>query len=137
MLEVLDNLQEFSPAKTTAVGHEIGAVRKDWAQHHRIALIYPNTYPVGMTNLGFQRMYQAFNDREDFLCERVFLPEAALASEPCDLRSCESGKRLQDFDVLAFSISFETDYLNVLRALRLAGIPFFKMNVFSCPNPFR
>jgi len=104
------------------MGHEIGAIHKKWQNHHRIALVYPNTYPIGMTNLGVQRMYQAFNECEEFLCERVFLPEEGFNKE---LRSCESGRMLKEFDVIAFSISFETDYLNVLRILKEADIPLY------------
>lgn len=116
---------EHSERSSNGIGREVGAVHKDWHQHRRIALVYPNTYPVGMTNLGFQRVYQIFNDREDFLCERFFLSEEALHGELCELRSCESGRALKEFDLIAFSISFETDYLNVLRTLQLADIPLY------------
>ena len=105
------------------IGNEPGSIHKNWKNHHRIALVYPNTYAIGMTNLGFQRLYQCFNDREDFLCERVFLPEDRDPKPKLLLKSCESGRSLQDFDILAFSISFETDYVNVLRILKMAGIP--------------
>src|SRR4030095_74346 len=93
----------------------------------RIALCYPNLYFVGMSNLGFQSVYQMLNALPDVLCERAFLPddvdreELERAGPP--LPSLESGTDLRRFHVLAFSVSFENDYLHVLRMLRLAGIP--------------
>ena len=93
----------------------------------RIALCYPNLYFVGMSNLGFQGVYQLLNACDDVLCERAFLPDDADGQELEDsgrpLTSLESGRDLRSFDVLAFSVSFENDYLHVLKMLRLAGIP--------------
>ena len=93
----------------------------------RVALAFPNTYFVGMSNLGFQTIYRLFNELEDVVCERVFLPgrqelQTQLASG-APLRTVESGTPVRDFDVFAFSVSFEWDYTNVLSMLRLAGIP--------------
>jgi len=106
---------------------ERGTVRKPWGGRISVCLIYPNHYYVGMSNLGFQTVYQSFNSEEDVVCERAFLPD------PEDLReyqegqtllfSLESQKPLSDFDILAFSISFENDYLNLLTLLDLARIP--------------
>jgi radical SAM superfamily enzyme YgiQ (UPF0313 family) len=93
----------------------------------RIALCYPNLYFVGMSNLGFQGVYQLFGGMPDVVCERAFLPDDASreelerAGQP--LASFESGTDLRSFHVLAFSISFENDYVHVLRMLRLSGIP--------------
>ncbi len=93
----------------------------------RIALVYPNLYFVGMSNLGFQGVYQLFNSYDDVVCERAFLPDDAdkedLERSGRRLTSFESGTELRDFQVLAFSVSFENDYLHVLQMLRLAGIP--------------
>jgi radical SAM superfamily enzyme YgiQ (UPF0313 family) len=106
---------------------EVGYVRKPHGGRLRVALAFPNTYFVGMSNLGFQTVYRLFNELEDVVCERVCLPgrqelQAALASgQP--LRTIESGTPVGDFDVLAFSVSFEWDYTNVVSMLRLAGIP--------------
>jgi radical SAM superfamily enzyme YgiQ (UPF0313 family) len=82
---------------------------------------------VGMSSLGFQTVYRLFNDLEDVVCERVFLPpkqelQAQLASG-APLLTLESQTPVSDFDVLAFSVSFEWDYTNVVTLLRLAGIP--------------
>jgi radical SAM family uncharacterized protein len=107
---------------------ERGGVQKPWGGKISICLLYPNTYHVGMSNLGFQTLYQMLNTEEDVVCERAFLPE------PEDLReyrntqtplfALESQKPLSSFDILAFSISFENDFLNILTLLDLAHIPF-------------
>jgi radical SAM superfamily enzyme YgiQ (UPF0313 family) len=93
----------------------------------RVALCYPNLYFVGMSNLGFQGVYQLLNEQEDVVCERAFLPDDVdrddLSLRGGRLPSFESGTDLSRFHVLAFSVSFENDYLHVLQMLRLAGIP--------------
>ncbi len=110
-----------------ALSKEVGYVRKPHGGRLRVALAFPNTYFVGMSNLGFQTVYRLFNELPDVVCERVFLPgrqelQARLTSgEP--LRTLESETLVRDFDVLAFSVSFEWDYTNVLSMLRLAGVP--------------
>src|SRR5262249_33706342 len=136
---------------------EDGWVLKQGAQL-RIALCYPNTYAIGMANLGFQAMYEIFNGLPEVSCERVFLPDSlrsptvregnsarralpygrasdtsgydvptnGRATAPVDemreyertrvpLLSLESQTPVRDFDVIAFSISFETDYVNMAR----------------------
>lgn len=106
---------------------ERGFIQKSWGGRISICLIYPNSYYVGMSNLGFQSIYQRFNEEEDVVCERAFLPEPEDLLEyqkPGNtLFSLESQKPLSDFDVLAFSISFENDFLNVLTILQLAHLP--------------
>jgi radical SAM superfamily enzyme YgiQ (UPF0313 family) len=105
---------------------EVGYVRKPHGGRLRVALAFPNTYFVGMSNLGLQTVYKLFNAEPDIVCERVFLPpktelQAQLASgEP--LVTIESQTPVRDFDVFAFSVSFEWDYTNVLTMMRLAGI---------------
>ncbi|HEV7502156.1 MAG TPA: radical SAM protein, partial [Vicinamibacteria bacterium] len=93
----------------------------------RVALCYPNLYFVGMSNLGFHSVYQMLNTHPDVLCERAFLPDDVdredLERTGHPLTTVESGSELRSFHALAFSVSFENDYLYVLRMLRLAGIP--------------
>jgi radical SAM family uncharacterized protein len=100
---------------------------KDWGGRLRIALAYPNTYTIGMSNLGLQSVYGILNQRRDVVCERVFLPapeeEILLKKYNSPLLSYESQRPLKEFDLLIFSISFENDYLNVLKILHLADIP--------------
>ncbi len=93
----------------------------------RIALCYPNTHAIGMANLGFHTMYELFNGIPGLVCERVFLPDR---DELIDyertgtpLMSLETQASVKGFDVVAFSISFETDYLNMAKMLRLSDIP--------------
>ena len=106
---------------------EVGYVRKPHGGRLRVALAFPNTYFVGMSNLGFQTVYKLFNEEDGIVCERFFLPPkselAAQVAAGAPLLTLESQTPVRDFDVVAFSVSFEWDYTNVLTLLRLAGIP--------------
>ena len=111
----------------TTLSKEVGFIRKPHGGRLRVALAFPNTYYVGMSNLGFQTVYQLFNADEQVVCERVFLPprqelQAQLATG-APLRTLESQTPVADFDVLAFSVSFEWDYTNLVSMLRLARLP--------------
>ena len=105
---------------------EVGYVSKPHGGRLRVALAFPNTYFVGMSNLGFQTVYKLFNAEEDIVCERVFLPpKSELAAQLLSgerLVTIESQTPVNDFDIFAFSVSFEWDYTNVLALLRLAGL---------------
>jgi radical SAM superfamily enzyme YgiQ (UPF0313 family) len=93
----------------------------------RIALCYPNTHAIGMANLGLHTMYELFNKIPEVSCERVFLPDAEEMREyektRTPLLSLETQTPVKNFDVVAFSISFETDYLNMARMLQMSQIP--------------
>ena len=106
---------------------EVGFVSKPHGSRLRVALAFPNTYWVGMSNLGFQTVYRLFNAEDDVVCERFFLPPkqelADLLAARTPLVTLESQTPVGDFDVIAFSVSFEWDYVNVLTLLRLAGVP--------------
>jgi radical SAM superfamily enzyme YgiQ (UPF0313 family) len=125
------------------LGREQGTIRKDWGGRVPIALCYPNTYAIGMCNLGFQSVYQLFNAEKAFVCERAFAEPVLVGSRSAgrgdwtgdeqyriDSRqhalgeplSVESQRPLTDFSVVAFSLSFELDYFNVGDMLRRAGI---------------
>jgi radical SAM superfamily enzyme YgiQ (UPF0313 family) len=113
----------------TTLAKEVGFIRKPHGGRLRVALAFPNTYFVGMSNLGFQTVYQLFNADEQVVCERVFLPpkqelQAQLANG-APLRTIESQTPVADFDVFAFSVSFEWDYTNVVSMLRLARLPIY------------
>jgi len=107
--------------------NERGTVHKPWGGRITICLIYPNHYAVGMSNLGFQTVYRCLNSEDDVVCERAFLPDPDDLHEyretQTPLLSLESQKPLSDFDILAFSLSFENDFINVLTLLDLARIP--------------
>ena len=102
------------------LAREQGTILKDWGGRLPIALIYPNTYYVGMSNLGFQTIYALLNSYDNIVCERFFW-EGAEASK----KSLESQRPLDDFAVLAVSISYELDYFNVVNVLRAGAIPLF------------
>jgi radical SAM superfamily enzyme YgiQ (UPF0313 family) len=113
-------------AARTLLSKEVGYVRKPHGGRLRVALAFPNTYFVGMSNLGFQTVYSLFNAEDGIVCERVFLPPKteleAQRRSGAGLVTLESQTLVRDFDVFAFSVSFEWDYTNVLTLLRLAGI---------------
>ncbi len=106
---------------------ERGTIYKPHGAEVEIALAYPNTYHVGMSNLGVQRIYSLLNSLDDTLCERVFLPDEEDTEEysktGAALFTLESKRPVKEFDILAFSVSFEQDYLNILEILRLSGVP--------------
>ncbi len=108
------------------VAREVGTIVKSHPGRLRVALAFPNTYFVGMSNLGLQTVYAAFNADDRVVCERVFLPPktqiADLHRRREPLITLESGTAVRDFDVFAFSVSFEWDYTNVVTMLRLAGL---------------
>jgi radical SAM superfamily enzyme YgiQ (UPF0313 family) len=108
---------------------EVGYVRKVHGNRLRVALAFPNSYYVGMSSLGFQTAYRLFNEMDSVVCERVFLPPrqeiADRRASRSPLCTLESGTPVSDFDILAFSVSFEWDYTNVLTLLRLAGLPIY------------
>ena len=105
---------------------EVGYVSKPHGGRLRVALAFPNTYFVGMSNLGFQTVYKLFNAEDDIVCERVFLPPktelAAQLTSGAPLITIESQTPVNEFDVFAFSVSFEWDYTNVVTLLRLSGL---------------
>jgi radical SAM superfamily enzyme YgiQ (UPF0313 family) len=106
---------------------EQGGVSKDWGGKITVALVYPNSYAVGMSNLGFQTIYRHLNALPDVVCERVFMPDAAdvaeLARTGAAPFSLESQRPLADFHMVGFSVTYEGDYVNVLRILDLSGVP--------------
>ncbi|MBP1752441.1 MAG: radical domain iron-sulfur cluster-binding oxidoreductase [Geobacteraceae bacterium] len=106
---------------------ETGIAHKKWGGKVTVCLVYPNHYAVAMSNLGFQAVYALFNSSPDILCERAFLPDSRELREyeksASRLLSLESQRPLSDFDIIAFSVSFENDYLNIPAIFDLAGIP--------------
>ncbi len=112
---------------------EIGTIKKSWRGRIHVLLIYPNTYHVGMSNLGYQAVYALFNKNDHIVCERFFLSDNKPYTRQ-QFASVESGRPFSDFDIIAFSLSFENDYLNVLDILELSGIPLnSKDRDSSCP----
>ncbi len=106
---------------------ETGAIPKNWGGKLSVCLVYPNRYRVAMGNLGFQTVYAFLNAFPDVVCERAFLPDpdelAEYRKSRTPLLSLESQRPLADFDLIAFSVSFESDYLHIPAIFSLAGIP--------------
>ncbi len=91
------------------------------------ALVYPNNYHVGMSNLGMHILYQLINERTDTDCERAFLPDAKELAEyvrtQTPIMTLETQRPLGKFDLIGFAVSFEMDYFNILTQLELSRIP--------------
>src|SRR5512142_888757 len=124
----LDELILEAQKPSRYVGGELGAVQKDpRTVDVRWALAFPDTYEVGMSNLGFRLLYHALNDRERVACERVFLPwpdlEGMLRAHGLPLFTLESRDPVHAFDVLGITLQFELCYTSVLALLDLSGIP--------------
>jgi radical SAM superfamily enzyme YgiQ (UPF0313 family) len=124
MQELLQHV--LKPARY--VGNELNSIHKDWDKTPiRIALAYPDTYEVGMSNLGIQILYKIINDLPDCLSERVFVPwpdmECRLSTFDCRLSTLESFKPLKNFDLIGFSLGHELTYTNIITILKLGGIP--------------
>jgi radical SAM superfamily enzyme YgiQ (UPF0313 family) len=109
-------------AQKRIVAQEEGVIIKDWGGRLPVALIYPNTYYVGMSSLALQTLYRLLNARRDVVCERVFHGHRRMQRGSIPL-SLETQRRLPEFAVLATTFSFELDYLNYVTLLRDAGIP--------------
>jgi radical SAM family uncharacterized protein len=114
------------PARYT--GGEWNFIVKDWGKTPlKMALAYPDTYEIGMSNLAIPILYEIINNQLDALAERVYAPwtdmEASLRENKIPLFSLESQHPLKDFDIIGFSLGYELGYTNVLNMLDLAGIP--------------
>lgn len=110
------------------IGMELGAVRPDWnPAQAAFLLIYPDTYEIGLPNQGLQILYEILNERADALAERAYAPwvdmEAEMRAAGVPLFGLETNRAATDFDVLAFNLSAELVYTNVLNCVDLAGVP--------------
>jgi radical SAM superfamily enzyme YgiQ (UPF0313 family) len=103
--------------RKTLLDQERGSYLKKWTGRIPVALVYPNSYDVGMSSLGFQLVYSLLNADESIVCERFFLPGKNEL-----LRSVESGRTLDHFSLIFFSVSFEHDYINLIQLLLMAGV---------------
>ena len=104
------------------LSREQGTMVKEWGGRIPIALIYPNSYYVGMSNLGIHAIYRLLNSYRQVVCERAFWEEENARQLPLSL---ESQRPLSDFAVLAFSITYELDYFHVVHMLKASGIPLY------------
>ncbi|MDP2729805.1 MAG: TIGR03960 family B12-binding radical SAM protein [Dehalococcoidales bacterium] len=127
-MKQLDNIlyRVKKPARYT--GGEWNSIQKDWDKTPvRIALIYPDLYEIGMSNMAIPILYELLNNQPDVLAERAYAPWVDMAAEmraaDIPLFSLESGHPLREFDILGFSLGYELTYTNVLDMLDLAKIP--------------
>ena len=114
------------PARYT--GGEFNEIRKDLNDVRvRVAFCFPDTYEIGMSNLGMRILYGVMNQMDGVWCERVFAPwgdmDAAMREHNLPLWALESQSPVKDFDMVAFTIGYEMAYSNVLNMMNLAGIP--------------
>ena len=114
------------PARYT--GGEWGEVKKDPADVRvRVAFCFPDTYEIGMSNVGMRILYGVMNRMDGVWCQRVFAPwgdmEEEMRREGIQLYGLESGDPISDFDIIGFSLGYEMAYTNVLNMLDLAGLP--------------
>ncbi len=124
----LDELVLQAQRPSRYIGAEFGSVRKELsAARLTFALAFPDTYEVGMSNLGFRLLYHALNDRPDVACERLFLPwpdlEALLRERRLPLFTLESRAPARGFDVIGITLQFELCYTSCLALLDLAQVP--------------
>jgi radical SAM superfamily enzyme YgiQ (UPF0313 family) len=103
---------------------EIGTIIKDWGGKLPFAFVYPNSYYIGMSNLGLQTVYSWLNTRDGVVCERAFWDKQNTETGALPV-SVETQRPLNDFAVLAFSLNYEIDYFNIAPLLRASGLPIY------------
>ena len=124
MQRILPTVQK--PARYT--GGEWGEIKKDLKDVRvRVAFCFPDTYEIGMSNLGMRILYGVMNGMDGVWCERVFAPwgdmEQAMRDNSLPLWALESQTPVREFDMIAFTIGYEMAYSNILNMLNLAGVP--------------
>ena len=126
--EILERVLKTVQKPARYAGGEYNQITKNKENVNiRVAYCFPDTYEIGMSNLGLQIMYGVLNAASDTWCERVFAPwsdmEKCMRDEDIPIFALESGDPLSDFDVVAFSVGFELSYTNILNMLSLGNIP--------------
>ncbi|MDY6843076.1 MAG: TIGR03960 family B12-binding radical SAM protein, partial [Thermodesulfobacteriota bacterium] len=129
MQKILDEILPYVRKPSRYINQEVNSVKKDHKNVKvKFALVFPDTYEIGMSHVGIHLLYHILNRREDILCERVFSPgddfESILIHRNIPLFSLESQTPLKAFDIVGFSLSYELAYTNVLNILKLCKIPF-------------
>ncbi|MBE0669406.1 MAG: TIGR03960 family B12-binding radical SAM protein [Anaerolineales bacterium] len=110
------------------VGGELNSIRKDWDKAQtKVALVFPDIYDIGVSNVGLKILYDQINQRDDALAERAYAPwldmEELMREHGIPLYTLESKRPLACFDIIGFTLPYETLYTNALNILNLAGIP--------------
>ena len=130
MTELLQRILPTVQKPARYTGGEWGQVQKDPADVRvDVAFCFPDTYEIGMSNLGMRILYGVMNEMEGVWCQRVFAPwgdmEEAMRQHKLPLWALESQKPVKDFDMIAFTIGYEMAYSNILNMMDLAGIPLY------------
>ena len=128
MTELLQRILPTVQKPARYTGGEFNEIQKDPASVRvRVAFCFPDTYEIGMSNVGMRILYGVMNRMEGVWCQRVFAPwgdmEEAMRRHGLPLWALESQKPVKDFDMIAFTIGYEMSYSNILNMLRLAGVP--------------
>ena len=128
MTELLQRILPTVQKPARYTGGEFNEIKKNKADIRvRVAFCFPDTYEIGMSNLGMRILYGVMNEMDGVWCERVFTPwadmEAAMVRHELPLWALESQDPVKDFDMIAFTIGYEMSYTNILNMLRLANVP--------------
>jgi len=128
MIEILQRILPTVQKPARYTGGEYNEIKKDLSQTRvRVAFCFPDTYEIGMSNVGMRILYGVMNEMEGVWCERVFAPwgdmEDAMRTNNLPLWALESQDPVKDFDMIAFTIGYEMCYTNILNMLDLAGVP--------------
>ena len=128
MTNLLERILPTVQKPARYVGGEYNEIRKDRsAVRTRVAFCFPDTYEIGMSNIGMRILYGIMNEIDGVWCERVFAPwgdmEEAMRKHHLPLFALESHDAVAEFDLIAFTIGYEMSYTNILNMLDLAGIP--------------
>ena len=139
MTELLQRILPTVQKPARYTGGEYNEIRKDLNDVRvRVAFCFPDTYEIGMSNVGMRILYGVMNEMEGVWCERVFAPwgdmEAAMRAHGLPLWALESQDAVKDFDMIAFTIGYEMAYSNVLNMLNLAGIPLYAKDRHDLKN---
>ncbi len=135
MTELLQRILPTVQKPGRYTGGEFNEIQKDPASVRvDVAFCFPDTYEIGMSNVGMRILYGVMNEMDGVWCQRVFAPwgdmEQAMRQYNLPLWALESGKAVKDFDMIAFTVGYEMSYSNILNMMNLAGIP-----LHSCDRP--
>ncbi len=108
-----------NPSWNDYLDRETGTVRKKWGGKIPVAIVFPNSYHVGMSNLALHILYRTLNERDDVVCERFFYEEGM------PLTSLESSRPFSSFEIVFFTLSFELDYPNIITMFEQSSVPVF------------
>ena len=128
MTSLLERILPTVQKPARYVGGEYNQIVKDRADVRvRVAFCFPDTYEIGMSNVGMRILYGVMNEMPQVWCERVFTPwgdmEEAMKAHGLPLWALESHDPVKDFDLIAFTVGYEMSYTNILHMLKLAGVP--------------